>query len=137
MRKDLAGLGDLDIEEINRKQREEFRHRNPHNSPEVTLSDWLLVRVTRNDQLVRTFVYGVVTECLTDDYQIGDTACSTPLLDTPPHPGRSVYVSQKLRYDCKGPGTAVSISEDEFKNRLANPETSVEELRRCLKHGEL
>ena len=90
MRKDLTGLGDLDIEEIDRRRREELHHRNPNNLPEVTLTNWTFAQLICDDGVARSLVCGVVTECLTEDYQIGDFACSLQLLETPPHPGRRI-----------------------------------------------
>ena len=80
MSDDLFGLGDNDIADVDRRQREELRWRNPNNEPEVLLSMWTLARLTRDDKIVNTVVYGVVTKCLTDDYQVGDIVCSPPLL---------------------------------------------------------
>ena len=136
MGKDLFGLGDNDIAELDRKNREELLARNPDNQPEVTLEMWTLAHLTRGDQKVRTVVFGVVSECLTDDYMTGDIVCSTSLLDTPPHPKRRIYVSQMLRYECKGAGSEITIPEDELNSRLPAPEAGVNDFEHHQSSGE-
>jgi hypothetical protein len=132
MSKNLLGLGDNDIDEMNHKRRAELRQRNPDNDPEVTLEMWTLAHLTRDDRVVKSLVYGVVTQCLTDDYMIGDIACSPSLLGTPDHPGRRIYVTQKLRYECKGAGNEVTISEAEFDERLLDPYANIDDSKRRL-----
>ena len=122
MTKDLTGLGDLDIEEMDRRRRDELRRRNPNNEPEVKLEPWTLAHLTRDNRPVRSVVYGVVTQCLTDDYLIGDIVCSPSLLSTPPHFGRRIYVTKHLRYECIGPGREVTIPEDELDTMQPYPD---------------
>lgn len=136
MNKDL-GLGDLDIEEIDRRKREELRRRNPDNEPEVTLEMWTLARLTRDDQVVRSVVLGVVTKCLTDDYLVGDVVCSPALVSVPMPPGRLIYVTMKLRYECIGPGREVTIAEDELDNLLPDPSADMDDIKRRLERGDL
>jgi len=137
MSKDLFILGDNDIADIDRRQREELRRRNPKNEPEVVLSMWTLAQLTRDDQIVRTVVYGVVTQCLTDDYQVGDIVCSPSLLSTPPHPGRRIYVTPRLRFECKGAGNEITIREDELSRRLLAPDADMDNIKRQIERGEL
>lgn len=136
MGKDLFGLGDNDIAELDRKNRDELLARNPDNQPEVTLEMWTLAHLTRGDQKVRTVVFGVVSECLTDDYMTGDIVCSTSLLDTPPHPKRRIYVSQALRFECKGAGSEITIPENELNSRLPDFEAGVNDIERHQSSGE-
>lgn len=118
MWEDLFGLGDNDIKELDRAKRDELRARNPDNEPEVTLEMWTLAHLTRDNEKIRTVVFGVVSGCLTNDYIVGDIACSTSLLPTPPHPQRRIFVSQRLRFECKGAGNEITVSEDELDSRL-------------------
>lgn len=137
MGKDLFGLGDNDIAELDRKKRDELLARNPDNQPEVTLEMWTLAHLTRDNRRVRTVVFGVVSECLTDDYMVGDIVCSTSLLDTPPHPDRNIYVSQLLRFECKGTGSEITIPEEELDSRLPDPEGGVDHIKRRLDSDEI
>lgn len=137
MAKDLTGLGDLDVEDMDRRTRDEFRMRNPDNQSEVTLEMWTLARLTRDDQRLRSVVYGIVVGCLTDDYSIGDIACSGSLFDVPQHPDRRIFVSKRLRYECKGPGSEITIREDELEGRLPNSDASTDDVKRQKEHGEL
>jgi hypothetical protein len=137
MSEDLTGLGDNDISEINRKRHEELRDRNPDNEPEVTLSKWTLARLTRGGQFARSVVYGVVTNCLTDDYRVGDIACSSSLVSTPPHPGRRIFVSQNLRFECQGAGNEITIPEEELNSRVPGPDESIDDIKRRLESGQL
>ncbi len=137
MSKDLLGLGDNDIEHMDRQTRGELQKRNPDNQPEVTLLKWTLAQLTCNNQVMRTVVYGVVTECLTDVYRVGDIVCSPSLINTPPHPGRRIFVSQNLRFECKGEGNEITIPEDELRRRLPDPDASTDDIKRQIERGEL
>lgn len=137
MTENLLGLGDNDIADLNRSKLEELRKRNPENRPEVTLEMWTLAILMQDDQVVKKVVYGVVTECLTDDYTVGEIACSQSLIDVPQHPGRRIFVSQKLRYEGKGPGTTITIPEHELDPRLPNPDDNIEAIRRRVEDGNL
>ncbi len=125
MSKDLLGFGDNDISELDSKKHQELCLRNPGNDPEVTLEQWTLAHLTRNGLPIGSVVYGVVTECLTDDYSVGDIVCSPGLLDTPEHPGRRIYVTQRLRYECKGAGNEITIPEGELSERLPDPNSEL------------
>ena len=138
MNKDLTGLGDLDIEEIDRKQREELRARDPNNDAEVLLEMWTLAHLTRNGKTVRRVVYGVVTRCLTEDYMDGEIVCSPDLYGIPSSPnGARVYCSQWLRFECKGPGKEITIPEEELSSRLPDPDQSIADIKRRLEDREL
>ena len=137
MTKDLKGLGDLDIEEMDRRMRDELRRRNPNNQPEVTIEMWTLARLTRDDRMVRSVVYGVVTKCLTDDYLVGDIVCSPSLSSAPTHPGRCIYVTKDLRYECIGPGRQITIPEDDLATRLPDPDAGPGDIKRKVERGEL
>lgn len=136
MSKDLFGLGDNDIADLDRRQQGELRRLNPTNEPEVVLSKWTLAHLTHNDQLVKTVVYGVVTKCLTDDYQLGDIVCSPSLLSTSPHPGRRIFVTPRLRFECKGAGKITKIREDELSKRLPDPDADTGEMNPKIESGE-
>jgi hypothetical protein len=114
MSNDYLGLGDGDIDDIDRAKREELRRRNPNNRPEVRLEMWTLAQLTRNDKIVRTVVYGVVTDCLTDDYLPGEVVCSPALIQVIDR----ICVSQHLRYELKGPGNEITIDESDLQGRL-------------------
>lgn len=133
----LLGLGDNDVADLDRSKREELRKRNPENRPEVTLEMWTLAILMQDDRVVKKVVYGVVTECLTDDYTVGEIACSHALIDVPQHPGCRIFVSQRLRYECKGPGTTVTIPEHELDPRLPNPDDNIEAIKRRVEDGNL
>jgi hypothetical protein len=137
MSKDGLGLGDNDIEGIDRRQRDKLREHNPGNEPEVVLEMWTLAHLTRDFDVVRAVVYGVVTQCLTDDYVLSEIVCSESLLDTPPHPSRRIYVSNQLRYECKGPGREITIPESELSKRLPDPATSIKDIKLQIERGEL
>ncbi|WP_288944985.1 hypothetical protein [uncultured Marinobacter sp.] len=137
MTKDLTGQGDLDIKELDRKRREDLHKRNPNNVPEVTLQMWTLAHLTRDGQVVRKVVYGVVTQCLTDDYRVGEIVCSPDLYDTPHDPSRPICVSQWLRFECVGKGHEITISEDELQSRLPGPDADADKIRRKVESGEL
>jgi hypothetical protein len=122
MSEDLTGLGDNDISDIDRKRRDELRMRNSDNRPEVTLTMWTLAHLTRGNQIVRSVVYGIISECLTDDYMLGDIICSRSLIDTPEHRGRRIFVSQNLRFECVG-GNEITIPEDELSRQLPGSDT--------------
>ena len=121
MSDDLLGFGDNDIADLDRRQQEELRRRNPQNEPEVVLSMWTLARLTRDDKIMTTVVYGIVTKCLTDDYQAGDVVCSPPLLRATRQQGRRIYVTSRLRFECKGAGNIIRIHEDELRKKLPAP----------------
>jgi len=123
--KDLTGLGDLDIEELDRKRREKLREQNPNNEPAIFLERWTLAHLTRDDRVVSRVVFGVVIKTLTDDYIIGEIVCSQQLLDVPQHQGRKIFVSRQLRYECTGPGREVTIDENELKNYFPNSDSTV------------
>ncbi|QSP94008.1 hypothetical protein LPB19_12495 [Marinobacter salinisoli] len=137
MSDDLLGLGDNDIDALDQKKREDLRSRNPNNEPEVVLSMWTLATLTQAGEVVKKVVFGVVEQCLTDDYQTGDIACSESLIDVPQHPETRIYVSQKLRYECKGIGREVTIAEEEFWRCLPDTDASIDDLKRRLERGEL
>lgn len=137
MTRDTTGLGDLDIEELDRSRREKLRARNPKNDPEVTLQMWTFAHLTRNGQVVRRVVYGVVTQCMTDDYTTGEIACSPDLYDTPLDPSRPIFVSQWLRFECQGKGNEITIPEDELQHRLPHPDADPDEIKRRVESGEL
>ncbi|MDO6442060.1 hypothetical protein [Marinobacter sp. 2_MG-2023] len=137
MTENLLGLGDNDIADYDRRKREELRQRNPENRAEVTLEMWTLAILLRDDQVVKKVVYGVVTDCLTGDYTIGEVACSQSLINVPQHPGRRIFVSQKLRYECKGPGTTVTIPEHELNTHLPYPDDDIEAIKRRVESGKL
>lgn len=82
-------------------------------------------------------VYGVVTGCLTDDYRVGDVVCSPSLMSTPPHPGRRIYVSQNLRFECAGEGNEITIPEDELRRRLPDPDASTDDIKIQLSYSSL
>jgi hypothetical protein len=137
MSENLTGLGDNDLADIDRERRDELRKRNPGNAPEVTLVMWTLAHLTRDERVVRTVVYGVVTRSLTDDYMLGEIVCSPPLYDMPTEPSRPIYVSQWLRFECKGKGNEITIPEDELQRRLPDPDADPNDIKRRLENGEL
>jgi hypothetical protein len=136
MSDDLFGLGDNDIAEVDRRQREELGRRNPKNEPEVVLSMWTLARLTRDDKIVKTVVYGIVGKCLTDDYQVGDVVCSPPLLVTPRHHGRRIYVTPRLRFECKGAGNKITIREGDLSIGLPDPDADTDDINLQTERGE-
>lgn len=137
MTDDLFGLGDNDRDALDRKKRDDLRDRNPDNQPEVVLSMWTLANLTEDGQVVRRAVYGLVDECLTDDYLSGDIACNESLIDVPEHLGRRIYVSQRLRFECKGIGNEITIPEEDLWLRLPDPGSSTDDIKRRLESGEL
>lgn len=70
-------------------------------------------------------VFGVVTRCLTDHYMLGEIVCSPPLYDIRFDPEQRIYVSQWLRFECRGLGREITI-----------PETDADEIKRRLEGGE-
>lgn len=116
----LLGLGDNDIEAINRQQREELVRRNPENRPEVVLSKWTLADLTVDGKVVRAVVYGVVTESLTDKFGIGEIICSPSLIRAAMDSERRIYASKHLRFECRGRGNEITIPESDLRTRLPN-----------------
>jgi hypothetical protein len=84
-----------------------------------------------------TLVSGIIEPLHTDDHLVGDIACSLSLLDTPEHPGRRIFVTQKLRYECKGTGNEVTIPEEELNSRLPDPDATMEDNKRRLERGKI
>ena len=116
---DFLGLGDNDIADLDRQKRNERRRNNPHNEPEVQLELWTLARVYRDGCEVNRVVYGCVTRCLVQDIVVGEIVCSDPIIPTPEHAGRRIYVTKNLRYECLKEGNEISIDENELKLRLS------------------
>jgi hypothetical protein len=137
MSKDLTGLGDNDIEDLDRRRRNELRAQNPMNEAEVTLEMWTVATLTRDAQVVGRVVFGVVTRCLTDDYMLGAIACSPPLYDIEPVPEKRIYVSQWLRFECRGLGREVTIPENELQSRLPDPGADSDDIKHRIEGGEL
>ena len=137
MSEDLTGLGDIDVEELDRKKLEEMRRRNPNNQPEVVLTKWTLAHLTQASQVVRSVVFGKVAQCLTDHYQVGDIVCSLALKNTPEHPGRLIYVTQRLRYECIGEGSEVTIPEHELNSRIPDSDTGIDGSNHQAERGDL
>lgn len=115
----LLGLGDLDIADIDWQQRESLRARNPHNQPEVTLAKWTHATLTRDGKDVGHVVCGCVTQCLTDDYGVGEFVCSERIVYVPDHPGRCIYVTNRLRYECVGDGNEITVAESDLHRLLS------------------
>lgn len=116
----LLGLGDNDIEMINRQRREELIRRNPENRPEVVLSKWTLANLTVDGEVVRTVVYGLVTESLTDQYGLGDIICSPSLIRAAMDIERRIFASKHLRFECHGRGNEITIPESDLRTRLSS-----------------
>lgn len=136
--KDLTGLGDLDIEDLDRRRREQLRALNPHNRSEVVLEMWTLAHLRRGDKIVRRVVYGVCTESLADDYVQGEIICSPDLYNImPPDDEPQVYCSKRLRYECRGPGREITIQEEELKDCLSDPGADPADIRRRIEDGEI
>lgn len=92
--------------------------RNPENRPEVVLSKWTLANLTVDDKVVRTVVYGVVTESLTDQYGLGDIICSPSLIRAAMDEDHRIYASKHLRFECQGRGNEITIPESDLSTRL-------------------
>ena len=118
MSTNLLGLGDLDVEEIDRQKRERLKLRNPNNEPEVKLSKWTHAVLVRDGKRVGHVVYGCVIECLIDDYEVSEIACSGPIIFVPDHPGRRIYVTKNLRFECVKEGNEIEIEESELPFHL-------------------
>lgn len=114
----LLGMGDMDVAEIDQEGRDKLRRRNPGNEPEIKLSKWTHAKLKRDGQDVGHVVYGCVVECLTDDYETGDIACSDRIIYVPDHPGRRIYVTKNLRFECLKEGNEIEIEESELPLRL-------------------
>lgn len=115
---DFTGLGDNDIADFDLQKRKKRRLNNPHNEPEVQLEQWTLAHLYRDGCEVSSVVYGRVTLSLVDEIFVGEIVCSGPIIPTPEHPGRRIYVTKNLRYECLNEGNEISIDEDELKLRL-------------------
>ena len=115
---DFLGLGYNDIADLDRQKRNERRRNNPHNEPEVQLELWTLARVYRDGCEVNRVVYGCVTRSLVQDIVVGEIVCSDPIIPTPEHLGRRIYVAKNLRYECLKDGNEISIDEEDLKLHL-------------------
>lgn len=136
MTKDLTGLGDLDIKELDRKRREDLHKRNPNNVPEVTLQMWTLAHLTRDGEVVKGRLWSC--HAVPDRrLQYREIVCSPDLYDAPHDPSRLICVSQWLRFECLGKGHEVTIPEDELQSRLPDPDADADKIKRKLESGEL
>ena len=115
---DFTGLGDNDIADFDQQKRKKRRLNNPHNEPEVRLEQWTLAHLYRDGCEVSSVVYGCVTLSLVDEIFVGEIVCSDPIIPTPEHAGRRIYVTKNLRYECLQEGNEISIDEDELKLRV-------------------
>jgi hypothetical protein len=117
MSDDIFGLGDNDIQDLERAKREDLRRRNPDNVPEIQLENWTHARLLRDEKIVREVVFGCVVSCLTDDYQVGDIVCSHAIVYTP-EPLGHIYATQRLRFECLKYGSEITIDESELESYL-------------------
>jgi hypothetical protein len=120
MSNDHLGLGDNDLDDIDRAKREELRRRNPDNEPEVQIKRWTHALLKTNGKIDREVVFGCVVRCLTDDYQVDEIVCSHSIVYTPDHPGRRIYATQRLRFECLGVGNSITIEESDLEHYLAD-----------------